>query len=190
MALTTKTKFMSGIVSVKEASDCGSLASLLKSYFDGECVIYAFIFHNQDIDENGEYKTRHFHFVCELKTARRVSTLINGLATLLNLSPFAITCDKCVSMEGAIQYLVHKNDPDKFQYPRSLVVTNMSDDDFTLYMDCETSKDEFGRLYEVICRSMSKVDVIRAIGLSKYTRYYKAIDDIWNQVHRVDVRRR
>lgn len=82
-----------------------------------------YIRHYLDVkdDGTGELKKPHWHVVLRLKNPRHP----DSLAASLGLAPNYLQVANKVS--GAIRYLVHKDDSDKFQYPVSAVCTNASD---------------------------------------------------------------
>lgn len=72
---------------------------------------YAFIYHNQD-----NLKREHVHIVVEFENAREFNSLQKKLQTW--------HIEKCRGLANAIQYLTHKNAPDKEQYEQFDVNTN------------------------------------------------------------------
>lgn len=68
------------------------------------------ILHDRDINEYGEIKKAHYHYVIKLD-----STQTNEwLANTLEITPNYI--QKIISLKGALDYLTHKYSPNKFQY--------------------------------------------------------------------------
>lgn len=58
----------------------------------------------------GEIEKKHWHFVVKFKNAKT----FNALAKELDIEPKFI--QKCDSYKGALLYLIHANDPQKYQY--------------------------------------------------------------------------
>lgn len=58
----------------------------------------------------GEVEKKHWHFVVKFKNAKTFSSL----AKELDIEPKFI--QKCDSYKGALLYLIHANDPKKYQY--------------------------------------------------------------------------
>lgn len=58
----------------------------------------------------GEIEKKHWHFVVKFKNAKT----FNALAKELDIEPKFI--QKCDSYKGALLYLIHANDPEKYQY--------------------------------------------------------------------------
>lgn len=96
--------------------NCDDVLSLIKLKFKD----WAFITHDCDTDENGELKKPHIHWVgrCD---PRKVSSCAN----ILGLKPNEIEIGR--DFKALIQYLIHLNDPDKFQYSPDAVTSNISD---------------------------------------------------------------
>lgn len=79
---------------------------------------YAFIFHNRDINADGTPKTPHWHINIRLKDARDFKTFANYFGVTEN------NVNKIKSYARSLQYLIHKNAPDKYQYDLSEVTAN------------------------------------------------------------------
>ena len=86
-----------------------------------------YIMHDKDVNEQGEIKRKHFHLVVNTGK-RRISklTLITEivLATDGKIKDNQITLDYCVNYRLSFDYLVHKNDLDKYQYSIDKIKTN------------------------------------------------------------------
>lgn len=65
--------------------------------------------HDRDTDSNGELKKAHWHFVIRFKQARWSS----GVAAELGIEDHF---ESVKNLDGALRYLLHIDDPDKFQY--------------------------------------------------------------------------
>lgn len=79
-----------------------------------------FIRHDLDVkdDGTGEVKKPHWHVVLRLQNARSH----DSLCAALGLAPNYLQVANSVS--GAIRYLVHRDDPDKYQYSLDAIQTN------------------------------------------------------------------
>lgn len=71
---------------------------------------YAFIKHDKDILDNGELKKEHYHVVIQFTNYR----WRNAIANELNITPNYL--EKIRNLEKSMQYLIHFNDSDKYQY--------------------------------------------------------------------------
>lgn len=79
---------------------------------------YAFIFHDKDILENGQPKTKHWHIFLRFKDPRPFETFANYFDVSVN------NVNKVQKWSSAIAYLTHKNAPDKYQYDNDEVTAN------------------------------------------------------------------
>lgn len=189
MSLSTRTKYISGFVSlagydVPRAREC---MSKFASWAGADCEMYALILHDLDtkVLEDGSFvpKTLHFHFVCVLNGATRVSTFCHRVADCCGVLDVAVTADKCSSVESALQYLIHKNDSDKHQYREEDIIRKWDDGDFRVYMDKEANQVSFDYFFEVCKKNDNICGVIQAVGISKYHAYRNTILDIFKCLH-------
>lgn len=74
---------------------------------------YAYILHDKDED-----KKPHYHVLCFFRTQHSIS----AIKKLFNLENQSIQVIK--NKVGAIQYLIHKNDLEKYQYDINDIATN------------------------------------------------------------------
>ena len=83
-----------------------------------DCI---WIRHDQDVNEDGELKKPHFHFVLKLKNACTISALSKNSYINENLiEPIK------KSFNGCLKYLVHFGYDDKYQYSIDDVESNCS----------------------------------------------------------------
>ena len=68
------------------------------------------ITHDSDLDEEGNLKKAHTHLVIRFNNPVWNSALAKDLGIEINY------IQKCRSLERSLLYLVHYNEPDKFQY--------------------------------------------------------------------------
>lgn len=71
---------------------------------------YAAILHDKDVKEDGELKKPHYHVVLKFKNPRWNTALADDLGITEN---YIMKCDNFIK---ALQYLIHYNDLDKYQY--------------------------------------------------------------------------
>lgn len=118
-----------------QSYDCNSVLEKIKHV----SVNFAYILHNRDVidandvvdSQDGEYvladsqigngKKEHFHCVFLLDNAKQLGLVANLIGLKSNY------LQKVESKSGSIQYLVHKNNPEKAQYDLNEVVTNIKD---------------------------------------------------------------
>lgn len=111
---------------------------------------FAYVLHDQDVDAKGDLKKPHVHWLGRLENP----TTIGGVSLRTTLPAHDIEAGK--SFKALVRYLVHKDDPDKFQYPVSAVTANFSLDKFM--KGKETDAEKAGMLLQFIvethCTSM------------------------------------
>ena len=76
---------------------------------------FAGILHDRDVDENGELKKPHWHVVISFRYQKTAT----AVAKLFGIAPNYV--QPASSKVGALRYLLHLDDPDKFQYEHSEV---------------------------------------------------------------------
>ena len=97
-----------------ESYDCESLLSTIRSKF----IDWAYILHDKDVDEKGELKKSHIHWVGRA-TPRSLSVVSNFLGLPEN------DIEVVKNFDNMVMYLIHLNDIDKFQYSPDDVETNL-----------------------------------------------------------------
>jgi len=76
-----------------------------------QCPIYAWIVHDKDADpETGELIPKHVHAYVEFPNPRSFASVAESLGVAENM-----VC-KVIDKNGILQYLIHKNQPEKYQY--------------------------------------------------------------------------
>lgn len=91
---------------------------------------YAFIVHDKDTLDNGQPKKPHFHIVLTFSNA----TTSDVIAKVMQVEEQYINKIRTTT-KSAMLYLVHRNDPNKYQYNPSEVIANF---DYVEYVDgCE-----------------------------------------------------
>ena len=97
-----------------ESYDCETLLSTIRSKF----IDWAYILHDKDVNENGELKKPHIHWV-----GRATPRCLSVVAHFLGLPENDIEVVK--NFDNMVMYLIHLNDIDKFQYSPDDVETNL-----------------------------------------------------------------
>jgi hypothetical protein len=97
-----------------ESYDCEILLSTIRSKF----IDWAYILHDKDVDENGELKKPHIHWV-----GRATPRCLSVVSNFLGLPENDIEVVK--NFDNMVMYLIHLNDIDKFQYSPDDVETNL-----------------------------------------------------------------
>lgn len=165
-----------------------------KTYLENRgCDIWGLIVHDADLDENCDPVNPHIHFAYHItdKNSVRLSTELNSLSKALGVDTLAVSIGKNKSFEYAFQYFIHKPYPEKHQYPKEHIVTNLDVDTLQMYLDADVKNINEEYLIEVVARAYTKSDIVRTIGLYYYRVYRGIICDLWNEFHEVrEVRER
>ena len=121
MAASTCRSFLGVLYPDAENYNCDAVLERLKFFFPE----WAYIVHDMDVNENGELKKPHIHWV-----ARRSACTLEFVATSLEIPENDI--EYCRKFKRSIRYLVHKDSPSKFQYDAQLISASF---DLTRYFD-------------------------------------------------------
>lgn len=114
--------FLGVIYPDSESYDCAAVLASLDDVFSE----WAYVLHDRDVDEDsGEVKKAHYHWVGR-RTPVGISTVAKQLGVPENSVEF------CKKWKSAVRYLVHADDPLKFQYDHSLVESNLDFESFFL----------------------------------------------------------
>lgn len=79
---------------------------------------YAYILHDKDIYENGDTKAPHYHLYVYYQNAITLNSMGNRF--------YGAHIEKPINKDYCIQYLIHRNDPQKYQYSSDEVISNIS----------------------------------------------------------------
>ena len=71
---------------------------------------YAYIMHDKDLLDTGEFKKEHYHIIIQFNNYR----WRNAIAEELNITPNYL--EKVRNLENSLKYLIHFNNSDKYQY--------------------------------------------------------------------------
>lgn len=83
---------------------------------------YAYILHDNDFkDDTGELKKPHYHLILYFENARSIDSVCTELKIKNNY-------DVCDTKRNALEYLIHKNHKDKFQYNIDNVIGPLKND--------------------------------------------------------------
>lgn len=106
MATDKKKRYIGMLLYPDDDSHVSALDYICSNYTD-----YAYILHDKDTEEDGKLKKAHYHLICYFKNARFPS----AVAKELQIQPNYV--QECGSQSGLLTYLIHYNDPEKYQYP-------------------------------------------------------------------------
>ena len=172
MSLSDRTQKVNFVISIKEMEDEGSRFEFKNAVYTAlsnfNCPEFAFILHDLDVAEDGTLKTPHIHIYAKFQKVKRLGTFLNDLARSLDINPLSISVEKCVSMESSLQYLIHKNDLDKYQYSMGEIVTNIPREELALILDRPVEAFNVDFIIESWKSSKSQAEFVKRIGLDKY----------------------
>lgn len=181
MGLETQCKKFAIVLNVPKGYELDLYEKKLQKYCEETFIEYAFIKHDKDTTASGVLKVLHYHLLGMTEKRKRISTMINDIAEEMAIDRRLVSCKKCVSYTGAIQYLIHKNDLDKYQYKINDIFTNIPSEDLQMFMEEDNDNITIDRLIFVVKHSKSLTDIIKQIGLSHYLGYRNVIKDLWNE---------
>ena len=163
-------------------------ADKIKGYCDTYFEKYAFIEHLGDVKpDNGEIESVHYHIVGNFKASKvAFSTRLNDIVNYFGFdNAFGIEIDMYKSLENSIQYLTHKNQPEKTPHKVSDIVTNIEVSEFQLLYESDNgSVVTFDMLYSLCLESNNIIEVIKGLGIGQYKSWRNVIWDIWNELHK------
>ena len=108
----------------KSTNPAEELALLQNTLLTDIFSFVATIIHDKDLTDNGEPKTIHAHAYIETNEKHTKKQFLDMLTDLLKIDRQRISVDGTKSNVLMLQYLIHKNQPDKAQYEVDRIITN------------------------------------------------------------------
>lgn len=143
--------------------------------------LYAFINHISDNDFN------HYHVVLIFEKRKRFKQILNGLADGLNVDVNSISICDVMDLTKCIQYLIHKNNPDKFQYNRNSIISNLPIDYLNELLDSDFIPTLIKDLHLIeYVKTMNNLQLMVLLGVEYYTRHRLTIKDIRDSLMKGD----
>lgn len=116
MADAKKSKIFTGsLYPDAENYDCAKVLDTIKSKFKE----WAFAAHDSDVNDDGELKKLHIHWV-----GRGDPRTLSAVSKFLGIPEHDIEIGR--NFNSLVRYLIHMDDPDKFQYSPDIVETNIA----------------------------------------------------------------
>lgn len=160
----------------------------IKSYCDLYFDKYAFIEHKGDIKpESGEIEGTHYHIVGNFKASKvEFSTRLNTIVDYFHFdNANGLQIEMYKSLENSLQYLTHKNQPEKTPHNVADIITNIEKSEFDLLYTSDNGQViTFDKLYTLCLESSNIVEVIRDLGIGVYKSWRNVVWDIWNELHK------
>lgn len=123
--------------------------------------------HDQDVNEDGTFKKPHYHVLLKYpskKSLQQVYSICRKLGS--NVPPESVE-----SFDGALRYLIHADDPDKFQYTKD-EITPLAGLDVNSYF--LPSKSETAQIiYDIVGFLFDHPDITEFDILMGYARSHK-----------------
>lgn len=161
MALTLKTF---EVMQYFSHYDCNELAvvvsriQLLTQYKSHACIV-----HDKDVLPNGDLKPPHFHAVVTLKDKMTVDSIANTL----HVEPQYINKIKTTTKSARL-YLVHRNNPEKYQYSSSDVLASF---DYINYVDdCEPKQQRDSIAERIASGEIKPYNLFNYITVDEYAK--------------------
>lgn len=163
--LDTETTTDTIIAKIKEISE-------IKDYF--------IILHDKDLKEDGTPKTKHWHLVITTLSRTSVFNMLNTLDKL-EMPRDCITIEGARNLTNCIQYLIHKNQEEKFKYNTDLIETNNKQLLLSELAKKQLTKEEIIKALED-CYTME--DFIKNTNLDTAKNYRALYNDIKEEQHK------
>lgn len=159
----------------------------ITSYFNdlfnrGACTFYAIILHDKDFNADGEIKRPHYHIVFEMSSPKGDQTIAKDMAKVLLININVISYACALNFCGAIRYLTHLDNADKYQYSKSDLITS-SEGEYQMFVNQMDFLDlDISSLLNIIKSSKSLTDVYQTIGIGNATKYRWLIKDLLGEI--------
>lgn len=178
-SLETQTKKVNMVIDLPFKNSIDSICEELK-----KCgYLYAMILHDKDVDKNGVLKVPHYHLILSSPKRHRLKYYLDHVSDIFNKvnkigcpTTDGVEVMTSESLEWDLQYLIHKNDKDKYQYSKDSIITNINDVNLTEMLSIEVQKQfTVNDVLEVIYNSKDELEVAAKIGIGNFNLYSKLI---------------
>ena len=155
---------------------------------DNECVqFYAFIKHDKDVNENGNERV-HYHVVIVLKSEYSKTTIINDIASKLMINKNCVGSRRVIDFVLMVQYLIHQNDKDKYQYDLLDIWSNDTNEVMKVLFEGVSSFDiDIDMIIQLVKNSDSLATIYKELGIKKVRTYRSIIIDLWKEKYFYEV---
>ena len=145
----------------KENIELNDLITILNN---DDTLEYYVILHDKDINKDtGEFKKAHYHcFIGFNDYGRYTSDKVKEYYKILTKNIVNVK-----SIKKAVQYLIHKNDKNKYQYEIDEIITNNRDKMYDLIKD---TKKEINDILEIV---IEKIQSYEYKNLNDIMEYFK-----------------
>lgn len=182
-SLNTQTKQFNIIINTPTRDNIyiKRLATFLDNEIKNRCsgMVYTYIEHDNDY-LGDKLKTYHIHLLIWNYGKTRLLTLLNRIADALQIDNTIIQIDIMRDIVGSVQYLVHKNDCDKYQYEVSNIKTNLTSNELETYINSANEYLTADRLINLCDEIPNRILLLKAIGLKDFKLYFHIIKMIYD----------
>ncbi|HQE50624.1 MAG TPA: Rep family protein, partial [Fervidobacterium sp.] len=127
---------------------------------------YAIITHDKDILPNGELKPAHFHCVLTFSNA----TTIKSIADTIGVEMQYVEKIRATTKSARL-YLIHRNDPDKYQYSPDEVRASF---DYVSYVDdCPVKQKRESIAERIESGEIKQYNLCQYVTIDEYSRNYR-----------------
>lgn len=127
---------------------------------------YAIITHDKDILPNGELKPAHFHCVLTFSNATTIKSIADTIGVEMQYVEKIRTTTKSARL-----YLIHRNDPDKYQYSPDEVRASF---DYVSYVDdCPVKQKRESIAERIESGEIKQYNLCQYVTIDEYSRNYR-----------------
>lgn len=181
--LNTQTKQFNIIINTPSRDNIyiKRLSIFLDNEIKNRCsgMTYAYIEHDSDYIGDKQ-KTYHIHLLIWNYGKTRLLTLLNRIADALQIVNTIIQIDIMRDIVGSVQYLIHKNDFDKFQYNVGDIKTNLTSNELETYINSANEYLSADRLINLCDKIPNRIVLLKTIGLKDFKLYFYIIRMIYD----------
>lgn len=126
---------------------------------------WAIIIHDKDILPNGQLKPPHFHCVLTFSNAKTIKSIADGIGVEMQYVEKIRTTTK-----SAMLYLVHRNEPDKYQYAPEEVKASF---DYVSFVDdCPVKQKRDSIAKKIENGEIKQYNLCNYVTIDEYSRNY------------------
>lgn len=185
MTLATQCVEQTGIIQWAEFAldSLDEFQSNLISWLAENCKEWFICWHLLDVHEDGAPKNPHLHFAFRLKSRKRLGTSLREISRAVGVDKNAVSIEKPTLYNSCVRYLIHLGWPEKHQYPREDIYTNLSREELAVILDSEDEKLDADTLRDIVKEANSYADIMKAIGLGLFRHYGSVIRMLYDEYH-------
>lgn len=162
--------------------------ALIKQYCDEYLEKYVFIEHKNDIEPvTGQVEGVHYHIWGKsFKRKTPLKTHLNDIVRFFRFdNEVGISVDKYDDEIKSIQYLLHKNNPEKTQHSFEELYYNFPKEELVNILACEYDEViSFDMVYSICLKAHNINEVIKEVGFKTFHKYRGTIRDMYEEIKR------